>query len=46
MTACEAMTVAAVASTTIGNRAQLGSSRKNGLVRLAGSRRMSPACAR
>jgi N-acetylmuramic acid 6-phosphate (MurNAc-6-P) etherase len=46
MTACEAMTVATVASTTIGRRAQCGISRKKGLVRLAGSRRMRAACAR
>ena len=46
MTAWEAMTVAAVARTTIGKRAQWGSIRKNGLVRLSGSRRMRSAWAR
>ena len=32
ITACEAITVAAVASSTIGSRAQSGASRKNGLL--------------
>ena len=41
MTDCEAMTVATVASTTIGMRAQWGSSRKKGLSMAAGSRRIS-----
>ena len=42
MTAWDAMTVAAVASTTIGNRPHSGTSRKNGLLMLlAGSSRMS-----
>ena len=37
MTACEAMTVAAAARTTIGSRAHSGTSRKNGLRMLPGS---------
>ena len=43
MTAWLAMTVAAVASTTIGSRAQLGSSRKNGFAALPGECRISDA---
>lgn len=41
ITAWEAITVAAVASRTIGRRAQLGASRKNGLLMCAGSSRIS-----
>ena len=41
MTACEAMTVAIVATTTIGIRAQCGKSRKNGLSMACGVRRIS-----
>ncbi len=43
MTAWLAITVAAVASTTIGNRLQLGSSRKNGLAAAFGECRISAA---
>ena len=46
MTACEAMTVAIVASTTMGSRAQPGSSRKNGFAVAPGTVRMSAACPR
>ena len=41
MTACEAITVATVASTTIGIRAQCGKSRKNGLSIAFGVSRIS-----
>jgi hypothetical protein len=41
ITACEAITVAAVASRTIGHRAHSGTSTKNGLLTLAGSSRIS-----
>jgi hypothetical protein len=43
MTACEAMTVAIVASTTIGSRAQPGSRRKKGFSVAPGTVRMSAA---
>jgi hypothetical protein len=36
ITACDAITVASVASTTIGKAAQLGARRKNGLLAAAG----------
>jgi hypothetical protein len=42
MTACEAMTVAAVARTTSGSRAHSGTSRKNGLLIAVGSARIRP----
>ena len=41
MTACEAITVATVASPIIGIRPQCGTSRKNGLSIAFGARRMS-----
>jgi hypothetical protein len=41
ITAYDAMTVAAVARRTIGNRAQPGASRKNGLLTVAESPRIS-----
>ena len=41
MTACEAMTVAAVAARTIGIRAQCGKSRKKGLSMARGESRIS-----
>jgi hypothetical protein len=41
MTAWEAMTVAAAARNTIGSRAQPGASRKNGLLMVLGSPRIS-----
>ena len=41
MTDCEAMTVARVARTTMGTRAQCGSRRKNGLSIAEGVRRIS-----
>ena len=41
MTACEAMTVAAVAARTIGIRAQCGKSRKKGLSMARGVSRIS-----
>jgi len=46
ITACEAITVAAVASTTIGIRLQSGKSRKNGLSIAFGSPRISAPCPR
>jgi len=46
MTAWLAITVAAVASTTIGSRAQPGRSRKNGFAALPGECRISAACPR
>ena len=46
MTAWLAMTVASVASTTIGSRDQAGNSRKNGFSDAPGSLRMSAACPR
>ena len=47
MTAWEAMTVAAVASSTIGSRPHSGTSRKNGLlIAPAGSSRTSAPCPR
>lgn len=46
MTACEAMTVAMVASTTIGMRAHSGSIRKNGLSIARGDPRISADCPR
>ena len=44
ITACDAMTVAAVASTTIGQRPHSGTRRKNGPLMLAGSPRISAPC--
>ena len=44
MTACEAMMVAAVASSTMGSRAQCGISRKNGALTELWSPRMSAPC--
>ena len=46
MTACDAMTVAAVASTTIGTRAHCGGSRKNGALRLSASTSSNAPCPR
>ena len=41
ITACDAITVAAVARMTSGHCAQLGTSRKNGLLMFAGLSRIS-----
>ena len=46
MTAWEAMTVATVASSTIGSCAQLGSSRKNGFSTAWGERTINAPCPR
>jgi hypothetical protein len=46
ITACEAMIVATVASSTIGTRPQSGISRKNGLAIAFGSWRISAHCPR
>ena len=46
ITAWEAITVAAVASSTIGHRPQWGTSRKNGLLMLSGLSRISAPCPR